>query len=418
MTGRHIDLRAAARHQGLKTIGGGFAGVVVGVLFTIFLGGLIIGLIVGPFLMIAGIVAIVLGALQWIDPLRDASLRGLGRNDEERRHAVAWLEQELARTTQHFGMGAHNELSLLQGWIVVHGADFLVVRTSDLLWVHHAVTDHKRFGITIGKTHALVVRARGRGKQELRMAERWGSALLDVFANVAPQAFYGYVDRLDKLSDRELEQLVADRSAALGIAAPAPIPVPIRLEAAPPLSRGPANRTWLWVGGGALGLLVGGSALSCAGIVGFGVFLQQRTAALATACDGSPVSSAAAYVPGAPAPIVVMDHTDGGWTANYGLLPDGFVSGDTTAETPLVLCVEPAERAVLESCVREGAADGQRTRWERRARLVVARTGEVLADQVVTGPEPADCSVRAQRERSGAWPAANEWSAFLHGALE
>jgi hypothetical protein len=178
-----------------------------------------------------------------------------------------------------------------------------------------------------------------------------------------------------------------------------------------------SNRKWMWIGGGAV-LLLGTCGLGCVGFVGLGVFLERRTSALEAACNGSPVPEAASYTAGARGPIVAMNRTDSGWSAAYDIVPHGFVEADTTEEAALVLCVEPDQTATIEPCSRAGYVYAQRTRHQRSARLVIARTGQTLSQGVATGADPPACADLVHTSDAEG-PALNEssWTTFLQGAL-
>lgn len=152
--------------------------------------------------------------------------------------------------------------------------------------------------------------------------------------------------------------------------------------------------------GGLFALLV----FACCGSVGamalFGTFLSNRVADAGAACNGTPVPTAAVYVPGVAPGIVVMAASGTGWAPQFSSLPMSLHPVDTTAEVALVLCLYESQKVTLQSCTYTNGSPVVRSRYERRGRLVVARTGAVLADRTVAGPDPAACEAMADMSQT------------------
>jgi hypothetical protein len=152
--------------------------------------------------------------------------------------------------------------------------------------------------------------------------------------------------------------------------------------------------------GGIFAFLVFGCCGSIGALALFGNFLQGRVASAAAAGNGQPVPDAAVYVPGNPNGVVVMSPSGTNWTPEFGALPTELHSADTTAEAALVLCLYESQKVALQNCTYTTGSPITRSRYERRGRLVVARTGVVLADRTVAGPDPAACEAMADMNQT------------------
>jgi hypothetical protein len=119
--------------------------------------------------------------------------------------------------------------------------------------------------------------------------------------------------------------------------------------------------------------------------------LAQRSAGLGPACSGSPVPGAAPYVAGGPQRVAVIESVGGGWQGVVGAqLPLG-VHADSPSTATLVLCLDADTQVTLETCDYPPDTTLRRVAHERHARLVVAQTGVVLADEALRGSAPTDC---------------------------
>lgn len=89
----------------------------------------------------------------------------------------------------------------------------------------------------------------------------------------------------------------------------------------------------------------------------------------------------------------------------------------------LVLCVGEEQRVVVERCpyaLGGGRSVLERIAYTREARLVVARTGQVLGGKTVAGTPPSECTsveaftgAGATTEREGGHVTAADFAAFL-----
>jgi hypothetical protein len=167
------------------------------------------------------------------------------------------------------------------------------------------------------------------------------------------------------------------------------------------VSTSPFSGRTKWIALGVLSVSVLGCCGSCFGMFGFGQWLQSRVAPLAAVCNGGALATAA---PLTPSPgIAVMEHEGTSWRAKFNVLASAMNSVDTAFEAALVLCIEPHERVEIERCDYTNGGTIVRYRVGRRARLVEARTGRSLSEQVVTGPDPARCGEWSQVTRYEEW---------------
>lgn len=209
-------LLAISTSQAWKTVGLGLAAIPFGILVTAVGGALIVGFILGPLLIIGGLIAIPMGLLQAIDPTRHRCIKPLGRTSPERIQTLRMVEQDLSHpSTLHVRMSEGNTLSVSPFWAVVHGKELVIVHRDDLLWVYTKVTRRKRFGITTSKTFSLCLKTRRSGKQEIPIAELEAPQLMWTFQQTAPAALFGWNDSLDRLTDAQLVAHVDARRAQL-----------------------------------------------------------------------------------------------------------------------------------------------------------------------------------------------------------
>lgn len=209
-------LLALSTTQAWKTVGAGIAAIPVGILVTAVFGALIVGIILGPLLIIGGLIAIPVGFLQVLDPTRHSAIKQLGRTTPERRQQVAAVEQDLLRPENlHVRMSEGNVLTVTPHWIVVHGKDLAISHRNDLLWFYTKVTSRKRFGITVSKTFSLILRTRHVRKEEIPMSELEAPQMMWTLGQAAPHALSGWDVSLDRLSDQQLVAHVDARRAQL-----------------------------------------------------------------------------------------------------------------------------------------------------------------------------------------------------------
>lgn len=171
-----------------------------------------------------------------------------------------------------------------------------------------------------------------------------------------------------------------------------------------------------------IGIVAGGIALIAIACC-VGVFLIGRQASrdakeleaefgsLLAVCEGGVADGAAAYTPG------LGVHPTMGIGPGYGdtlSLETKFIPGEAQpealGETELVLCVEKQEKILVESCEYFAMDDEkeedviaviERYAYEREVTLIEAKTGEVVAQEILEGTEPAECPEEARFSDEG-----------------
>jgi hypothetical protein len=162
------------------------------------------------------------------------------------------------------------------------------------------------------------------------------------------------------------------------------------VPAVPAAHRGGGGGRGLMIFGGIVGVLVLGCCGTGIAMVALGSWVGAQTAAVEVACDGLPVSVAAPYA-GASSAVLALERDDRGWSRAYSYVPGSFTEADTSETTAAVLCLEPEERISVEVCDYTSGATVTRYRYQRRARVIAARSGTVLAEDIVIGGEPQQC---------------------------
>lgn len=209
-------LLAISTTQAWKTVGAGIAAIPLGILVTAVGGALIVGFILGPLLILGGLIAIPMGLFQVADPTRHRCIKPLGRTSPERIQALRHIEQDLSHPSSlHVRMSEGNTLSVSPYWVVVHGKELVIVHRNDVLWVYTKVTRRKRFGITTSKTFALCLRTRRSGKEELPITEPEAPQLMWTLEQAAPAALAGWNETLDRLTEAQLAAHVDARRAQM-----------------------------------------------------------------------------------------------------------------------------------------------------------------------------------------------------------
>lgn len=139
--------------------------------------------------------------------------------------------------------------------------------------------------------------------------------------------------------------------------------------------------------------------------------MKEKFGPLLTVCDGGGFDGAAAYIPGSGVHLTMgvgPGYTDS-WRFDKHLVPTE-AQPEALAETELVLCVKEQEKVLVESCEyfamddekEEGVpAIIERYSYEREVTLIEAKTGEVVAREVLRGTEPDECPEEAKFSDEG-----------------
>lgn len=126
---------------------------------------------------------------------------------------------------------------------------------------------------------------------------------------------------------------------------------------------------------------------------------QEQFGPLMDACRGQGVSGAAAYekTPGNHPAMGVMKSAKGDLRVYPYAIPDE-VKAQSVADTQVVLCLTEAEEVLLERCPyakgdkSEATNVAERYFYQQEAKLVEAKTGQVIAEEVFKGKEPRACA--------------------------
>lgn len=126
--------------------------------------------------------------------------------------------------------------------------------------------------------------------------------------------------------------------------------------------------------------------------VGESEAVVRRFEPLSAVCDGEAVSSASAYDPGQAAPPMVAFRRLGeAWRLDPGLPPEGWRAQEA-AEVQLVLCLEPQVLTAPRCEADDSGARPTRVYGETlAARLLAARRGELLAEDVLRSAPEREC---------------------------
>jgi hypothetical protein len=123
------------------------------------------------------------------------------------------------------------------------------------------------------------------------------------------------------------------------------------------------------------------------------------TSALADACEGRSVPSAAPLPRTGRPGIVPLVRDSLGWYDDGTMsLPSSMRRAESTEEASLVLCLDEPAATRLETCTTSGGRFVERTVLTRRGRVIAARTGEVIGEATLQGDEPPSCEHARGRE--------------------
>lgn len=151
-------------------------------------------------------------------------------------------------------------------------------------------------------------------------------------------------------------------------------------------------------------ILIAGALILLACIGGVVILYMQTSATqekfqpLIDACRGNQVAEAAPYsqTSGTHPSMGVIERASGTLQIYTYAVPDDALA-ESVAETQLVLCLTEPKEVLIESCPYAKGdateADGvvERYVYERELTLVEAKTGKVLASEVLKGDDPREC---------------------------
>jgi hypothetical protein len=139
--------------------------------------------------------------------------------------------------------------------------------------------------------------------------------------------------------------------------------------------------------------------------------MEDEFGSLIAVCKGGSVEGAAVYAPGSGVhPAMGVEPSYGDILALETDLVPEEARPETLAETELVFCVEKREEVLVESCEyfpmdeeedEEQIAIIEQYVYEREVTLIEAKTGKVVAQEVLRGTEPDECPEEAKFSEEG-----------------
>jgi len=217
------DLVREAARAGRKLILWGGLSIGFAVLVTLVTAiGALVG-VVAPFLLCfvlflgpVGLLLLPFGLYAWLVPTSHQALSPLGDDAEQRRRAAESIAEAIASPdTQFATLSKGRMFYLTPQWAVFTGRGELVVFERELLlhaWVNATV--HRTMIVFTSKTYELVIRTAKAGKFKFDTPECDLEGLMECLQAANPSALFGYDERLAKLSDDELVELMARRDAS------------------------------------------------------------------------------------------------------------------------------------------------------------------------------------------------------------
>lgn len=203
-------LLAAARGEAYGTLWTGLVAIPVGALITVLGGFFVFGLIVGPILILGGLVAIPIALLAISDPTRHEDIRRLGRNAAERNDALARIEATVfGERAWAVPLSPHRSgpvLRVADDWIVLRSENVLrILSKRDALWFYGRERRRRKFGFVYASTYTLCVKTRSRaGVVELPMERHQAEWLMPHLHAMVPHALFGYSPQIERLSTLHL----------------------------------------------------------------------------------------------------------------------------------------------------------------------------------------------------------------------
>ncbi len=211
------NLLGISTREAWKLVGAGIAALPLGALVTMLGGFFIFGLIVGPILIIGGLIAIPVGVLQLIDPTRQSSISPLGRTTIERHAALRAVEYELAHPSTWRAALGDTTLFLSERWMVFAGASKLtIIHRADALWFYRLDRYRKRFGFKTNERTALCILTRrdsAGSPREIPMLPHQTDWLIAAMKPAFPHAYFGYDARWSKIPTPQFAADVDRRTA-------------------------------------------------------------------------------------------------------------------------------------------------------------------------------------------------------------
>ena len=270
------DVRSMTRKDAVSMAIAGVIALILGPIVTALGAVFLFGLVLGPLLIVGGLVAMGVGGIGVVFPMTHSAVRKLGSSTPEREAMVRAIDTELASSViAQYRLASGAVLIVTRSFFVMHGSGVLLAKREDLLWAYSKVTTHTRYGFTTGRTNELCLVTRQDEKTVGSRGPEEAAPVLALFSMASPRAFIGYRDDLAALGARGIAAQI-DRmpfqpggpSAAASAGSPFAPGAPLGAVAGQPFAPGaidvppaPPSSVWSWV------LAVLGGMLSAFGVL-------------------------------------------------------------------------------------------------------------------------------------------------------
>jgi hypothetical protein len=142
---------------------------------------------------------------RWSQPEAHPIAKRLAASGQDAAAVASQIEQELAQpSVQKVG-----KTTVTPTWLFrQHGTGLDVVKLDQLLWIYQKVTQRRVNGVPAGKSYAVVLSDRAGHRFEIPASEAQTTEILHLLEAKAPWAINGYSDELQKIWNKDREELV------------------------------------------------------------------------------------------------------------------------------------------------------------------------------------------------------------------
>lgn len=191
------NVQSIARQDAVSMAIAGVIALILGPIVTLLGAVFLFGLVLGPILIVGGLVAMGVGGIGVLFPMTHSAVRKLGASGPEREAMARAIDAELASSViGQYRLSSGAVLIVTRSFFVMHGSGVILARREDLLWAYSKVTTHKRYGFTTGRTNELCFVTRSGEKTVGSRGPEEAAPALALFSMASPRAFVGYRDDL------------------------------------------------------------------------------------------------------------------------------------------------------------------------------------------------------------------------------
>jgi hypothetical protein len=213
---RAPDLAGIARSNAWRAFWLALGGIIFGAFVTVI--GLATGFvaIIGIILFLGALVFLPFACIGLFDPTRTGGLAHLGRNANERRARLRYIEAELVNpATWVLRTSSGGTMYISAGWLVVYGSGHLdVAHRNDVLWVYTHELQQRRFGVVTSRKYSLRVQMRHHHKAVIPITAR-DTHVYPALQQAFPHALFGYSAARERAGVARLAWEVDDRRARM-----------------------------------------------------------------------------------------------------------------------------------------------------------------------------------------------------------